>query len=159
MAFNKDPIEVGMLFEAVGSGIPYEVTEAGAERDNWIVHAVGSAGRRMERSAPELNDPFKWTRINLDELSPEQRAQTIQGKATAEEAPPAAEPEPAAAPTERTVEAALVPAGWEVLDDAGEWVPVKRTQQVGGARVLYTTDAGELYVSFFTRQRTRPRRS
>lgn len=158
MAFRKDPIEVGLLLEAVGSGLPYEVVDVGTERDNWLVRAVGDKGRRMERTTDELNDPFKWTRINLDELTPEQREQTIQGKPAAEPPPPA-EDAPAGAdddgpPAEREIPTSFIRPGLELLDD-GEWVTVKQNKGESHGWIELATSAGDRRLSFFARATVR----
>lgn len=154
---SKGPVKVGDLYEAVGSpsrpsGKGYEVAEQ-LDDDRWLLRRVGGSGS-LKRTTKELHDPFKWQAFGLDELPPEQRADTIQGKAAA--VPPTSGDEPAPAGPEYTVEASVVVAGFEVFSPAAEaWVLVNRVEQLDGGKVGFHTADGVRSVSFFSRVRTR----
>lgn len=160
MAFRKDPIVVGLLLEAATSGKSYEVVGPGEQRGHWLIRQVGGKGSGMERAATDLNDPFKWTRFDLDELPAETQAQTILGQGAAEPAPgPEPDPTPADAPPpedppaapEATVEAGVISAGQDVfIAKTKTWERVTDVRQEG-ARVVVTTGAGEFSISFYDR--------
>jgi hypothetical protein len=160
MAFNKDPVFVGLLIEQAQSGKDYEVIAEGEREAHWVIRRVGGNGKGMERAEVDINDPFKWTRFNLDELPAERRAETIAGKAAAEADAPAGADEDGDDDAdqgddgERTIEAGFLRPGLEYFD-GDQWVTVTKYKGEQAGWITVATSAGDRRVSFFSRPRVK----